>query len=147
MILGLVAVIGVAMLATAAPQTPSSIDVPVLPTEKDEFGGRPGSFHFVTNEQKMVDAAEMKRAMEALERLDARIATMKGSERATMSEDVKAVREFARNVHVRRTTSAGESAEAIEKRLNAAKGKFMCGACHGPGMMHGGGRMGRKRAE
>lgn len=125
------------VFAVAQANKPVSVDVPVLPTEKDQFGGRPGSFHFETNEQTMANAADLKRAFEALDRLDV-LANGKGDvDRAKLAQDLLLVRAFATNVHLARTSSAGESAKEVEARLTGAKGKFMCGACHGSGMMHG----------
>jgi len=125
------------MLAWAATQEIAKFEVPVLPTERDEFGGRPGSFHFVTNEQKMADAAELKKAIEALGRIETAAHSMSKTERDRFAADVAMVKQFATNVHARRHGSAGTTAKEIEERLNASKGKFMCGACHGHGMMRG----------
>lgn len=122
------------VIAVAQSNAPTKVEIPALSTERDQFGARPGTFHFVTNEQAIADAVEMKRAFEALDRLEA--ATTGKSESAKMAEDLRVVRAFATNVQRERTSSAGDSAKAIEARLNAAKGNFMCGACHGPGMMH-----------
>jgi hypothetical protein len=127
----------IALIGFAAPQQSPRIEVPQLPTERDQFGGRPGSFHFVTNEQTMADAAEMKDAFAALDRLDSNIATLQAKDRDRFANDAKLLRTFATNVHNGRHTSAGETASEIEARLNASKGKFMCGACHGPGGMRG----------
>lgn len=129
------------MLAWAATQEIAKFEVPVLPTERDEFGGRPGTFHFVTNEQKMADAAELKKAMEALGRIETAAQSMSKTERERFATDVAMVKQFATNVHLRRHGSAGTTAKEIEERLNASKGKFMCGACHGHGMMRGMHRM------
>lgn len=129
------------MLAWAATQEIAQFEVPVLPTERDEFGGRPGTFHFVTNEQKMADAAELKKAMEALGRIETAAQSMSKTERERFATDVAMVKQFATNVHSRRHGSAGTTAKEIEERLNAFKGKLMCGACHGRGMMRGMHRM------
>lgn len=124
-------------LAFAAnPQSPK-VEVPTLPTAKDQFGGRPGTFHFVTNEQTMADAASLKQAFAALDHLDAALASLDKKTRDNLAPDVQALRQFATDVHASRSTSAGKTAAETEVRLNEAKGKFMCGACHGHGMMHG----------
>ncbi len=131
------AVFSLVLLAFAAnPQSPK-FDVPTLPTEKDQFGGRPGTFHFVTNEQAMADAASLKQAFAALDHLDASLAAFDSKTRDSLAPDLQTLRQFATDVHARRSTSAGKTAAEIEARLNGAKGKFMCGACHGHAMMHG----------
>ena len=139
------AVFSLVLLAFAAsPQSPK-IDVPTLPTDKDQFGGRPGTFHFVTNEQTMADATSLKQAFAALDHLDASLAALDTKTRDTLAPDLQTLRQFATDVHARRSTSAGKTAAEIEARLDQAKGKFMCGACHGHGMMHGNMGMGRMR--
>jgi hypothetical protein len=138
--LAIVAVLfSLVLLAFAAnPQSPK-VEVPTLLTDRDQFGGRPGTFHFVTNEQTMSDAATLKQAFAALDRLDASVATLDKNTRVNLSADLQVLRQFTTDVHSRRSGSAGKTAGQIEVRLNEAKGKFMCGACHGHGMMHGGG--------
>lgn len=139
-------VFSLVLLAFAAsPQSPK-IDVPTLPTEKDQFGGRPGTFHFVTNEQTMADATSLKQAFVALDHLDASLAALDSKTRDSLAPNVQALRQFATDVHTRRSTTAGKTAADIEARLNEAKGKFMCGACHGHGMMHGNMGMGPMRS-
>lgn len=127
----------IALIGFAAPQQSPKIEVPQLPTERDQFGGRPGTFHFVTNEQTMADAEEMREAFAALDRLDTNIAALPPKDRDRLASDAKLLRNFAMNVHNGRQATAGKTASEIEARLNAAKGKFMCGACHGPGGMRG----------
>lgn len=136
-----VAVLLTVGIATGAPKQSPKIDVSTLPTERDQFGGRPGSFHFVTNEQSMADAAQLQRAFAALDRMDAGVAKLDPAKREQFSKDLETLRGFALSAHMQRTSTAGESASEVEDRLNQAKGKFMCGACHGHGMMHGGMQM------
>ena len=112
------------------------VEVPKLSTALDDFGARPGTFHFVTNEQAMSDATELKQALTALDNLDSAVAALDKAARDRISPDLQVVRQFAVSVHQRRTNSAGTSAAEVEQRLNEAKGKFMCGACHGHGAMH-----------
>ncbi len=131
------AVFFVVLLAFAATAQSPKIDVPTLPTEKDQFGGRPGTFHFVTNEQTMADAASLKQAFAALDHLDSSLESLDRKTRDSLAPDLQTLRQFATDVHARRSNSAGKTAAEIEVRLNEAKGKFMCGACHGHGMMHG----------
>jgi hypothetical protein len=141
-IIGVVALIfAVSILVVAAGQEPVKIQVPVLPTERDQFGGRPGSFHFVTNEQTMADAAELQNAFSALDRIDKRLASADKSTLESIAPELKTVRSFVSRVNARRNQTAGDTAKEVEERLNASKGKFMCGACHGHGMgmMHRGG--------
>lgn len=132
-----------AVLALASSQTPK-VEVPKLPTELDEFGARPGTFHFVTNQQSMVKMADMQKAFAALDSLDATMEKLDPRTRTQMSSEVKQLREFVNGVHAQSTANAGKTAGEVEERLNAAKGKFMCGACHGHGMgmMRGGRRVG-----
>ena len=134
-----VAVLLTAAIATGAPQQSPKIDVPTLPTERDQFGGRPGSFHFVTNEQAMADAVQLQLVFAALDRIDARISKLDPAMRDEFSSDMETLRGFALSCHMQRRTAAGATASDVEDRLNEAKGKFMCGACHGRGMIHGGG--------
>ena len=136
-----VAVLLTVGIATGAPQQSPKIDVPTLPTARDQFGGRPGSFHFVTNEQSMADAAQLQRAFAALDRLDAGVTRLDPAQREQFSMDLATLRSFALSAHMQRTTSAGETASEVEEHLDKAKGKFMCGACHGHGMMRGGMQM------
>ncbi len=141
-----VAVFLLSAFAMGAPQQSPKVDVPNLPTEKNQFGGRPGSFHFVTNEQTMADATQLQEAFAALDRLDSNIARLDPKVRDQYSKDMKTLRGFALAVHKQRSASAGTTASEVEQRLNEAKGTSMCGACHGHGMMHGrgmGGPMGR----
>ncbi len=145
-IVSLLAVVAIAMGATATQQS-ARIEVPNLPTERDQFGGRPGVFHFVTNEQAMSDARDLKEAVEALDRIQAGMASLNAPARELMQGDLLRVRQFAMNVHAARTTNAGTTASQVESRLNESKGKFMCGACHGHGMMHGGGMQMRGGAQ
>lgn len=136
------------LIAIAGSRTPV-VEVPKLSTQVNEFGGRPGTFHFVTNEQTMTNAAELKKAFAALDALDAKLEKMKVADRDQLSGDVGQLRTFAMQVHEQSNQSAGKSAAEVESRLNEAKGKFMCGACHGHGMgmmMHRGGTgMGEKK--
>lgn len=132
-----VSAIVVAVVLLVAGQTPSSIDVPKLSTELDRFGARPGTFHFVTNEQTMSDAKDLKDAVAALDRLDGATAKLDPRVRLTLQPDLRVVRDFALNVHSRRIGSAGPKAAEVESRLDDAKGNYMCGACHGHSMMHG----------
>ena len=130
-------VVFIAVLASAVLQQSPKVDVPVLPTERDQFGGRPGAFHFVTNEQAMADAAQLQQAFAALDRLEQSRALTGSAAQA----DLKTLRGFLLAVHAQQTATAGETAKVVEQHLNAAKGKFMCGACHGHGMMRGRGGM------
>jgi hypothetical protein len=134
-----VAVLFFAGLVAGSPQQSPKIDVPVLPTEVNQFGGRPGTFHFVTNEQTMADAAQLKAAFAALDRMDAATAELAPVTRERFTADLKIVRAMALTVNERRTGSAGKTAAEVEQILNESKGNFRCGACHGHGMMHGGG--------
>jgi len=127
------------LLATATPQSPK-IEVPQLPTEVNQFGGRPGTFHFVTNEQTMANATELQKAFASLDALEREVSRISPAVRTRLQPQVEQLRAFALAVHAQNGTSAGETAAEVEERLNAAKGEFMCGACHGHGMMHG--RMG-----
>lgn len=127
--------LALALGATAVTQQKSKVEVPQLATERDETGARPGTFHFVTNEQTIADAKRLLEAYSAIERLETRAKSAKAEERKQIEADLQVLRTLADTMHERQTTSAGESAAAIEKRLNAAKGKFMCGACHGHGAM------------
>jgi hypothetical protein len=127
-----------AFTVAASPPSPR-IEVPVLPTEKNEFGGRPGTFHFVTNEQTMADARALKQAFAALDRLDDRVSGVETSGRAEFEKDLAILRSFAEQVHSRSDGTAGATAAKVEQRLNDSKGNRMCGACHGHGMMHSGG--------
>lgn len=129
----------VAAFAIAASTPSPKIDVPSLPTERNQFGGRPGTFHFVTNEQTMADARALQQAFAALDRLDHRLGTLKPSVRNDFDNDLATLRSFAQQVYAKNTGNAGETAAMVEQRLNGAKGNRMCGACHGHGMMHGGG--------
>ncbi|HWR16326.1 MAG TPA: hypothetical protein VN577_15970 [Terriglobales bacterium] len=136
-----IVIIALLAIVFAADQKQPSFDVPVLSTEVNQFGGRPGSFHFVTNEQTMADARELKDAMAALDRLDAETSKLDFFSRQALEPDLRVVRKFALNVHLGRNSNAGPKAAEVEARLNEAKGNFMCGACHGHGMhqmMHGG---------
>jgi hypothetical protein len=130
----------------AADSRSPQIDVPKLSTELDRFGARPGTFHFVTNEQTMADAAELKQVFAALDRIDQSVASLDKATRERLLPDLQTVRTFANNVNAHRTSSAGPTAAQAEQRLNDAKGNYMCGACHGHGMMHGhmGGMQGRQ---
>lgn len=123
----------VVFLAIAASQTPK-VEVQKLPTQVDEFGGRPGTFHFVTNEQTMANMAELQKTFAALESLDAALAKLDPATRSKLSPDVQQLRAFANGVHRQASGSAGKTAGEVEQRLNDSKGKFMCGACHGHGM-------------
>ena len=129
----IITVVCLAVLALASSQT-SKIIVPKLSTELDEFGARPGTFHFVTNEQTMVNMAEMQRAFAALDSIDANMGNLDPKIRTKLSTDVGQVREFVNSVNRQSTGNAGKTAGEVEEHLNAAKGKFMCGACHGHGM-------------
>lgn len=122
----------------ATPQSPK-IEVPTLPTERDQFGGRPGSFHFITNEQTMANLAELQKTYAALDALEREVAGLKPAVREKLSPQLAQLRAFANGVHAQGLANAGPTAGEVEERLNASKGKFMCGACHGHGM-HG--RMG-----
>jgi hypothetical protein len=127
------------LLTLAASQTPK-VEVPVLPTERDQFGGRPGTFHFITNEQTMASLAELQKAFAALDSLDRQLAMLDPAVRNKLSPDLAQLRAFTTGVHDRGSGNAGKTAGEVEQRLNASKGKFMCGACHGHGMgmmMHG----------
>jgi hypothetical protein len=137
-------VASVVLFTFAASQQNATIDVPVLPTDRDQFGGRPGTFHFVTNEQTMANGAEDRKALAAVEAIDKRLNALSVAERDRLAPELTTIRNYVLAVDARRKTPAGKTAEEIEQRLNASKGKFMCGACHGHGMgmMHGGG-MGR----
>ncbi len=88
----------------------------------------------------MADAEALKKAFESLDSLEKQAAQLEPKSREGMLAEVRMLRTFASGVHARSTGSAGESAAEVEQRLNAAKGKFMCGACHGHGMgmMHRG---------
>lgn len=127
------------LLTLAASQSPTG-DVPALPTERDQFGGRPGTFHFVTNEQTMANMAEMQKAFAALDSLDQQVALLDPATRNKLSTELAQLRAFTTGVHNQSGGKAGKTAGEVEERLNASKGKFMCGACHGHGMgmmMHG----------
>jgi hypothetical protein len=119
------------------------VTVPNLPIERNQFGGRPGTFHFVTNEQTMADARALQEAFASVDRLEANLAGVKEKDRAPLSADVRTLRAFLLELHRQRAASAGATAQEVELRLNAAKGNFMCGGCHGHAMMHGGMRGGR----
>ena len=134
-----VAVLLFATVVAGSPQQSPKIEVPVLPTEVNQFGGRPGTFHFVTNEQAMADAAQLKAAFAALDRLDAATAKLAPATQERFAGDLKTIRALALTVNERRTGTAGKTAAEVEQVLNESKGNFRCGACHGPGMMHGGG--------
>ena len=139
-IIGAIAlVLSVAVLLFAAAQQTPKPEIPVLPTERDQFGGRPGTFHFVTNEQTMADAAELQKAVAALELLDKKLAGADRSTQERLSPELQTLKAFVVGVQSKQSRSAGDTAKQIEDRLTAAKGKFMCGACHGHGMgmMHG----------
>lgn len=139
-IVGAVALIlAVSLFVFAAGQDSVKVQVPVLPTERDQFGGRPGSFHFVTNEHTMTDAAELQKAFAALDSIDKQLATSDKTTSDRLAPELKALRSFVTRVNDRRNQTAGDTAKGVEERLNASKGKFMCGACHGMGMMHRGG--------
>lgn len=144
-------VISIVFLALAATQQSQKIEIPVLPTERDQFGGRPGTFHFVTNEQAMADAAQLQKAAAAVDGIEKKLATLDSATREQFNPELVTLKTFLMDVNANRSRTAGESAGAIEQRLNAAKGKFMCGACHGHGMgmMHGGGMgpMGRQNQQ
>lgn len=127
-----------AIIAVAVTQQSPKFDIPVLPTQKNEFGGRPGTFHFVTNEQTMADAAQLQQTFAALDRLETNISALDASTRARLQPELKTLRAFATSAYDRRASSAGPVASEVEQRLNDSKGRFMCGACHGHGMMHGG---------
>lgn len=131
------AVVSLVLLAFAANPASPNVQVPTLPTERDQFGGRPGTFHFETNEQTMADATSLKQAFAALDHLDVTLASLDKKTRDSVAPDVQVLRQFATDIHARRSASAGKTAAETEARLNQAKGKFMCGACHGHGMMHG----------
>ena len=134
-------VVSVVLLTFAATQQPVKINVPVLPTERDEFGGRPGTFHFVTNEQTMAEAADLQKAVSAVAAIEEKMAALTPSERERFAPELNTLKTFVAQVDSSRNSSAGKTAAEIEQRLNASKGKFMCGACHGQGMgmMHRGG--------
>lgn len=142
-------ILAVSFLVYAAGQDSVKVSVPVLPTERDQFGGRPGSFHFVTNEQTMADAVELQKAFAALDSIDKKLASSTPSNREQLAPELQMLRSFVSGVHSRTGQSAGDTARQIEERLNASKGKFMCGACHGHGMgmMHGGGMGGMNNME
>jgi hypothetical protein len=129
----------IAAFALAASPSSPTIEVPILPTEKNEFGGRPGTFHFTTNEQTMADARALKLAFAALDSLDNRLSSLEPSRRAEFEKDLATLRSFAEQVHSGSKGTAGETAAKVEQRLNDSKGNRMCGACHGHGMMHSGG--------
>lgn len=132
-----------ALIAFAdGPQQPPKSDTQLLDTHPDPFGARPGSFHFLTNEQSNADAAQLKLALAALERLESSATKLDPRTRDQFTSDLKTLRALATSFQERRTAPAGETAAQVEQRLNAAKGQFMCGACHGHGMMHGGGMRG-----
>ncbi len=129
-----------ALIAFAdGPQQVQKAEAQVLDTHPDQFGARPGSFHFVTNEQSNVDAAQLKQAVAALDRLESSAAKLDPRMREQFVADLKTLRAVTDAFQERRTKPAGDTAAQVEQRLNAAKGQFMCGACHGHGMMHGGG--------
>jgi hypothetical protein len=121
------------VLALAASQTPK-VEVPRLSTELDDFGARPGTFHFVTNEQSLSNAANLQKAFAALDSLDAATEKLDPRVRTRMSSDLNQLRQLVNDVHAQSIGNAGKTAGEVEERLNAAKGKFMCGACHGHGM-------------
>jgi hypothetical protein len=131
----------------AQPPTATPAQAPVLPTARDQFGGRPGSFHFITNEQAMADAAELQKALAAIESLDAKLAASDHTTRDRLSPEVQAVRTYVLTLQAQQTRSAGDTARMVEANLNASKGKFMCGTCHrgDMSMMNGRGGMGMKR--
>ena len=123
--------------ALASNDKPINVAVPDLPTARDEFGARPGTFHFVPNEDAIAQAKQLQNAVGALNRLDSITGGMRTEDRRGMEEQLAILRTFAADVQRSRTTTAGDSAGRIEQRLNDAKGRYMCGACHGHGMMHG----------
>lgn len=127
------------VLTVAVSQT-HKVEIPKLSTEPDEFGARPGTFHFVTNEQTMANMAELQKTYAALESLEVTASKLDPAARLKMASDLKQLRAFVDQVHAQSQGNAGKMAGEVEERLNAAKGKAHCGACHGHGMgrmMHG----------
>lgn len=143
-VLAVALILAISLFVFAAGQDSVKVQVPVLPTERDQFGGRPGTFHFVTNEQTMTDAAELQKAFAALDAIEKQLGTSDKPTRDRLAPEVKTLRAVLSGVHAQRNQTAGDTAKGVEERLNASKGKFMCGACHGMGMMHRGG-MGMNR--
>ena len=135
-----VAVFLIVGIAVGSPRQSPKIEVPSLKVELDQFGGRPGSFYFVTNEQTMSDAVQLKESFAAMDRLEAFAASTASRNQPQLQQDLKTVRSFLLSVLERRNRPAGETAAGVEQRLNDAKGQYMCGACHGHGMMGGRGR-------
>lgn len=97
---------------------------------RDLAGGRPGAFHFVTNEQARADRtelADLHLGVERVQRILPRIS------------DPVAQREVAAelerwSLHLARLSqrgSAGPTAAVVESRLNQMKGQRSCGICHG----------------
>lgn len=132
-----------ALAQTKVPTAPAQPQAPALPTQPDQFGGRPGTFHFLTNEQAMADTAELQKALAAVQSLEAELAKLDNRSRDRLSPGVQALRSYLLNLQTRQAESAGDTARQVEANLNSSKGKFMCGACHrgDMGMMHRG-RMG-----
>ena len=99
---------------------------------RDVTAGRPGSFHFVTNEQLRADRAEIADLRAGIDRVQRLLPSLRDpiAQREVANELERWSLHVAR-LEQRMNSSAGPTAATVEARLTQMKGQRNCAICHG----------------
>jgi hypothetical protein len=106
--------------------------------QRMQLGGRPGEFHFILKEQADYNRAQFRDMQLRIERMRTEIAgsSTDDAKRARMIADLNQFEMFVASMQTQLSIPAGQTAGAVEQRLNVVKGEANCGTCHEDGALH-----------
>ncbi len=102
------------------------------PMPQELAGGRPGSFHFVTESQTAADRTELAELRASIDRVQNLLAAVSDAKlRQALQAELQKWQLHAARFEQRIYTNASPTAATAEARLNAIKGRHNCSVCHG----------------
>ncbi len=102
------------------------------PMPQELAGGRPGTFHFVTDSQIAADRSELAELRAGIDRVQNLLSVVTDPKlRQALQAELQKWQLHTARLEQRLYANASPTAATAESRLNAIKGRHNCSVCHG----------------